>query len=271
LETLNFELILLAMTESKSSLRWWPFLAVDAIFLALAALLLGQGHKPLLWWEAVLLIVCVAAGASCCLFPLLQRNQDEQTLAQARVLADALNQLQKIDEVAAQIVGATNQWREFRQQTDEISASNKSLAGSIASEAKAFGEFLQKANDSEKGHLRLEAEKLRRAEIEWLQVVIHILDHISGLYQAARQTGQSGLIEQIGQFHNVCRDIARRVGLAPVTGREGEPFDPNLHQLTEKTAPVENAAVGETLTPGYTFQGKLVRRALVALKEPAGV
>jgi molecular chaperone GrpE (heat shock protein) len=259
------------MTDSKSSLPWWPFLAADALFLALAALLLQQGHKPLLLWEAVLLIACVAAGAACCLIPLLRRNQDEQALAQARVLADALNQFQKIDEVAAQIVGATSQWREFRQQTDEISASTKSLAGSISAEAKAFREFLQKAGDSEKSHLRLELEKLRRTETEWLQVVIHILDHVSALYQAARQSGQPGLIEQIGQFHNGCRDVARRVGLAPISGREGEPFDPNLHLLKDNSVPAEKAAVGETLALGYTFQGKLVRRALVALKEPAAV
>jgi|ERR1700722_12474958 molecular chaperone GrpE (heat shock protein) len=258
------------MTESKSSLPWWPFLTADALFLAFAVLLLQQGHKPLLLWEAVLLIGCVAAGAACCLIPLLRRNQDEQALAQARLLADALNQIQKIDEVASQIVGATSQWREFKLQTDEISASAKSLVGSISAEAKAFSEFLQKANDAEKSHLRLEIEKLRRGETEWLQVVILILDHGSALYQAARQTGQPGLIEQIGQFHIGCRDIARRVGLAPVAGRDGEPFDPNLHQLKDKVAPKENATVGETLAPGYSFQGKLVRRALVALKEPAG-
>jgi molecular chaperone GrpE (heat shock protein) len=263
------------MTESKSSLPWWPFVAADALFLGLAALFLRQGHTPLLWWEAVLLIACVAAGAVCGLLPFLRRNQDEQALAQARLLADALNQLQKIDDVAAQIVGATNQWREFRLQTDEVSASTKTLAGSIAAEAKVFSEFLQKANDSEKGHLRLEAEKLRRAETEWLQVVIHILDRVSALYAAARHSGQPGLFEQLGQFQNGCRDIARRVGLAPVTGREGDPFDPTLHQQKDKTAATENAVVGETLAPGYTFQGKLVRRTLVALKsrseEPAGV
>jgi molecular chaperone GrpE (heat shock protein) len=256
------------MTESKSNLPWWPFLAADGLFLGLALLLLAQGHKPLLWWEALLLIICVAAGAACCLLPFLKRHQDEQVLAQAQVLAEALNQFQKINEVVEHILGATNQWREFRLQTDEVSASSKALAGSIATEANAFKEFLQKANDAEKGHLRLEAEKLRRAELEWLQVVIHILDHISALYAAARQSGQPGLIEQIGQFHNSCRDTARRVGLAAVTGRDGEAFDPNLHQLRDKAAPGENAEVAETLAPGYTFQGKLVRRALVALKEP---
>jgi molecular chaperone GrpE (heat shock protein) len=255
------------MTDSKSSLPWWPFLAADALFLGLAGLLLQQGHKPLLGWEAALLITCVAAAAGFWMLPFLRRHQDEQSLAQARVLTDALNQIQKIDQVAAQIVGATNQWREFQQKTDEISASSKSLAGAIAAEAKGFSEFLQKASDSEKAHLRLEAEKLRRAETEWLQVVIHILDHVSALNVAARRSGQPAYAEQIGQFHKSCHDIARRIGLGAVTGREGEPFDPNLHQLREKVAPEENTVVGETLVPGYTFQGQLVRRPLVALNQ----
>jgi molecular chaperone GrpE (heat shock protein) len=258
------------MTDLKSNLPLWPFFAADAFLVGLAFLLLRQGHKPLLWWEALLLILCVAAAAWCCLLPFLRRNQDEQSLAQARLLMNALNQIQRIDQVAAQIVGATNQWREFQEQAGEITASSKSLAGSIAAEAKAFSEFLQRANDAEKAHLRLEAEKLRRAETEWLQVVIHILDHVSALSLAARRSGQPALIEQIGQFHNSCRDAARRIGLAPMAGREGEPFDPNLHQLRDKAAPEENAVVGETLAPGYTFQGQLVRRVLVALKEPAG-
>jgi hypothetical protein len=248
----------------------WPFFTADAFFVGLAFLLLQQGHKPLLWWEALLLIVCVAAAAWCCLLPFLRRDQDEQSLAQARLLSDALNQIQNIDRVAAQITGATNQWREFQEHAGELSVSTKSLAGSIVAEAKVFSEFLQRANDGEKAHLRLEVEKLRRAESEWLQVVIHILDHVTALSLAARRSGQPALMEQIGQFHHSCRDAARRIGLAPMAGREGEPFDPKLHQLRDKTTPEENAVVGETLAPGYTFQGQLVRRALVALKEPAG-
>jgi hypothetical protein len=101
------------MTESKSSLPLWPFFAADAFFVGLAFLLLRQGHKPLLWWEALLLIICVAAAACCGLLPFLRRNQDEQSMAQARLLTDALNQIQNMDRVAAQITGATNQWREF--------------------------------------------------------------------------------------------------------------------------------------------------------------
>jgi molecular chaperone GrpE (heat shock protein) len=186
------------------------------------------------------------------------------------MLTDALSQIQRIDQVAAQIAGATNQWREFQRETGEMSKSTKTLAESMAAEAKSFSEFLQRANDGEKARLRLEIEKLRRAEADWLQVVIHILDHVSALYRAARLSGQPELAEQIGQFHNACRDAARRIGLAPVAVRADEPFDPKLHQLKDNAAPGENAVVGETLAAGYTFQGQLVRRALVALKEPAG-
>jgi molecular chaperone GrpE (heat shock protein) len=256
------------MTDSKSTLSSWPFMVADVFFLLLAVLLLRQGHKPLLWWEALLLIACVVLAAGCFLFPFLRRTKDEQSLAQARLLTDALNQIQRIDQVAAQIVGATNQWREFHEQAGEVSASTKSLAVSIAAEAKAFTEFLQKANDAEKNHLRLEAEKLRRAETEWLHVVILILDHVSALSLAARRSGQPGLIEQISQFHNNCREAARRIGLSPMAPADGEPFDPKLHQLKDKTAPNENALVGETLAPGYTFQGQLVRRAVITVKDP---
>ena len=46
-------------------------------------------------------------------------------------------------------------------------------------------EFLAKANDSEKGFLRLEVDKLKRAEGEWLQTLVRILDHVNALHQGA--------------------------------------------------------------------------------------
>ena len=41
----------------------------------------------------------------------------------------------------------------------------------MTAEARAFQQFLDKANDTERNHLRLEVEKLRRAEGDWLQVL----------------------------------------------------------------------------------------------------
>jgi geranylgeranyl pyrophosphate synthase len=71
--------------------------------------------------------------------------------------------------------------------------------------------------------------------------------------------------EQLNGFQNSCRDVARRVGLAPFVPATGEPFNAKIHQLTDGAAPPEGSRVGEILATGYTYQGKLLRPALVTL------
>lgn len=262
------------MTNAESTLPLWPFLVADALFLGAASLIFYRGHQPLLWWEALFLVACVAAAAGSMVAPFLRRNRDAQALAQARLLADVSSQLQKLGDLAAQISSATSQWRAFHDQTALAAANVKTVAGSISAEVTTFGEFLQRVNDTEKTHLRLEAEKLRRAEQEWLQVMVYLLDHVFALFQAARRSGQPGLIEQISHFQNSCRDAARRVGLVATMAPAGEPFDSKAHQLEGNSAPPENALVAETLVTGYTYQGQPLRRAVVALQgngSPAGV
>jgi molecular chaperone GrpE (heat shock protein) len=255
------------MTESESSLPLWPFVTADAAFLALAGLFLRLGHRPLLWWEVCCLTLCVAGAAWCLITPFLSRHRDEQTLAQARVLAGAMSQLQNIGQLAAQITGATSQWREYQEQAALTAANAKAVADLMAAEFKSAGDFLQRINDTEKAHLRVETEKLRRAEQDWLQAMVHTLDHVFALFQAARKTGQPGLIEQIGHFQNSCREAARRLGLVPLVAQAGDPFDPAGHQLKDGVVPPEGAVIAETLATGYTYQGQLLRRVLVAVQE----
>ncbi len=255
------------MTNDSQSPPLWPFLLVDALFLGVAVLLLELGHRPLLWWEAAGLILCAAAGAGVFLTPFLRRSANSQTLAQAEKLADAAGKIQKLDELANQISNSTAQWQAVQDTAAKTAQTATDLAQNMAAEAKAFTEFLQKANDAERAHLRLEAEKLRRNETEWLQIVIRLLDQVYALFQAALQSGQPALAEQIGHFQNACRDISRRAGLAVVTPLAGEPFDPKRHQLIHDDDAEENALVLDTLAPGYTYQGQLVRRALVRLQE----
>ena len=127
----------------------------------------------------------------------------------------------------------------------------------MTTEIREFNEFQVKLNDTEKGALRLEVEKLRRAEGEWLQVVARILDHIFALHNAAARSGQPELAEQIGQFQNACRDAARRVGLAPFNAAPDEKFDAQKHRAHGVENPPAEAVVAETLAPGMTFQGRL--------------
>src|SRR5204862_3437316 len=105
--------------------------------------------------------------------------------------------------------------------------------------------------------LRLEVEKLRRAEQDWVQVLVRMLDHIYALHQGALRSSHPNVASQVGSFQNACRDVARRVGLSSFTAQESEPFDSQRHQLIDdKVKPPADALVAETLATGFTFQGK---------------
>jgi molecular chaperone GrpE (heat shock protein) len=136
----------------------------------------------------------------------------------------------------------------------------------MAREIREFNEFQSRMNDTEKAALRLEADKLRRVEGEWLQVVARILDHVFALHNAAARSGQPDLAEQIGHFQHACRDSARRVGLAPFGAEAGEKFDGQKHRAHGVENPPADAAVAELLAPGLSFQGRLLRPALVKLQ-----
>ena len=138
-----------------------------------------------------------------------------------------------------------------------------------SSDLKDFIAFMQKANDSEKATLRLEVDKLRRTESDWLQVIVRMLDHTYALYQAAVNSGQPHLVQQLGNFQFALRDAARRIGLAPFVPAPNEPFDPKMHQpADEKSKPEPGAVVVETIATGFTYQGQMLRPALVALQTP---
>jgi hypothetical protein len=130
---------------------------------------------------------------------------------------------------------------------------------------------MKKMNDTEKATLKLELEKMRRGEVEWLQVLVHVLDHIFALHIAAARTGDVKFAEPIGTFQNACHGIARRVGLTPFVAGPDEPFNAERYQVVDsKEAPPAGAVISETVGSGYTFQGRLLRPALVRLRGAAG-
>ena len=63
----------------------------------------------------------------------------------------------------------------------------------------------------------------------------------------------------------------RRVGLVGFAPTLKDVFNPQVHQLEDATATPQGAVcVNEILALGYTYQGELVRKALVKV-EPANV
>lgn len=116
-----------------------------------------------------------------------------------------------------------------------------------------------------KPHLRLEVEKLRRGEGEWLQLVVHLLDHVHALHRAGVRSGQPSVIEQLTQFQNACRDVVRRTGIGIIDAQPRQPFDSKIHQTLDGAEAPADSLIAEGLAPGVSYQGQLVRRCLVQL------
>jgi molecular chaperone GrpE (heat shock protein) len=252
------------LTEPK--LPKWPFCLGDLLLLGAAYLICSRGSAPLGHWEAACAVLCVAAGTLVGVAPFVLEYRARVRMAEGRGLATVTSLVQNLEGIAGQIGGATGRWQEAQEHAEKTARAAKEMAERMTGEVKGFTEFMQRANDSEKATLRLEADKLRRGEVEWLQLVVRLLDHVYALNQGALHSGQPNVIEQVGIFQNACRDAVRRVGLTPFVAQESEPFDAQRHQaLGDDAKPPADATVAETVATGYTFQGRMVRPALVRL------
>lgn len=252
------------------SLSKWPFYVADLLLLGLALWILKHYPHPLPLWPATLMAACVGAAALLGVWPHRMEYQTAVKFAEADGLTSAVSEIRNVQTLGEMIRLATGQWQGVQDQAAKTVSAAKEIAERMAAEARAFADFMHKANDSEKATLRLEIDKLRRGEGQWLQVLVHLLDHVFALYQAGARSGQANLLEQLGHFQEACRDIARRVGLTPFEAPPDAPFDAEKHQVVEgQPQPPPDARIAQTLATGYTFQGALLRRSVVALQDGA--
>jgi molecular chaperone GrpE (heat shock protein) len=243
----------------------------DAILVGLIIFICaGRLASPIGGWTILAILLAGALGALIAVAPYVLEYQAAVKMVETGAMVSTISQVQNLEEIAKQIGGATAQWHDVQEQAARTAAGAKELTERMTAEAASFTEFLQKANDGEKANLRLEVEKLRRSEGEWLQIVVRMLDNTYALHQAGMLSGQPNLIEQLGQFQNACRDVARRIGLVPFAPAVDDKFDARIHESPEApSAPVADARIRATIATGYTFQGQLIRRALVSFQNSA--
>jgi len=250
----------------------WIFLIGDVLLLALAYFIVWKSPHPIAKWEIIACFASAALGTVVGALPFILDYRAMGKLIEVNALGAVAEKIQNLEKLAAQISSATNQWAGVQESvqgnSDKTVAVTKEIADRMAEEIRLFSEFMKKMNDSEKATLRLEVEKLRRGELEWLQVLVHILDHVFALHTAAMRSGDVKFAAPITTFQNACRDTARRLGLTPFVVEAGEPFDAERHQVAgSKEMPPAGAVVAETIGSGYTFQGRLLRPALVRLRD----
>ncbi|HSY19345.1 MAG TPA: nucleotide exchange factor GrpE [Candidatus Acidoferrales bacterium] len=257
---------------SEWKVAWQPFVAANVVLVLAAAGVIWKAAHPISLNVALVATGCVALGSLLGCLPFILEYRAVKKLVEVNALTTVVEQLGDLKKYSAQVAAATDQWASVQEatkgNTDKTVIAAREIAGRMTEEIREFNEFQVKLNDTEKGALRLEVEKLRRTEGEWLQVVVRILDHIFALHNAAARSGQPELAEQIGNFQNACRDAARRVGLTPYNAAPDEKFDAQKFRAHGVETPPADAVVAETLAPGLTFQGRLLRPALVRLQDP---
>lgn len=244
-----------------------PFVLGDLLLLAIAGGIAYQSPHPLSPALIALVLAAAAIGAWLLVTPFILQYRAQLQIADAESFGSAVTQMEHLQKIQAAITGATAMWQNVQLESARTVNTAKEVADGMAHEAKTFMEFMQKANDSEKAALRVDVDKRQRMELEWLQVTVRILDHVFALNQAAVQSGQPGLIENLNQFQFACRDAARRVGLAVVEVQPGEAFNPEIHQLPDGAPAPADAKVGRVLAIGYTWQGRLLRPVVVTLSD----
>ncbi|MFQ3168965.1 MAG: hypothetical protein ACI8QI_001521 [Limisphaerales bacterium] len=255
------------MSESSApKIEKWPFIAGDVALLMMAWLVYyhSEAFDGL---QAFWCFACVAVGAWVLVTPFLKEFQAQADLTEAKELAASVEKISSVDVIAKQIENATEQWLHVEDRANEINAASREIAGKINAEAREFTEFLQKANDTEKNHLRLEVDKLNRAQVDWVKVVTGMLDHVFALNQAARQSGKEALIKQMNNFQAACRDVARRVGVVTNEPKPDEGFDAGKHQLRDPEAePEAGAKIIGIAAQGLSHQGQVLRKAVVVIE-----
>jgi len=250
----------------------WPFLLGDALLVWTACFIYIQSKLPMGFPELALACGCICVGAILAILPFVLDYRACARLAETGQLVSVVEQIQDVQKLAGQISDATGRWQFVQEESEKTVVAAKGIAERMTSEVKAFGDFMQRINDTEKATLRLEAEKLRRGETEWLQLVVRMMDHVHALHTAGVRSGQPRVIEQLTHFQNACRDVARRMGLIPFVAAPGDAFDPQKHERVEidgKAAGPSDpgSKVSETVASGYTFQGRLLRPALVRVEQ----
>ena len=258
------------MSESTApKITKWPFIVGDVALLLMAWLVYYESdpNTPFNGLEAFWCFACVAAGAWVMVLPYLREFQARADLTEASELAASVEKISSLEALTKQVENATEQWLHVEDRANEINATSKEIAGKINAEAREFTEFLQNANDTEKKHLRLEVDKLNRAQVDWVKVVTGMLDHVFALNQAGRQSGQEKLIRQLDNFQIACRDVARRVGVVTHEPKPDECFDGEKHQLRDPEAePESGAKIIGIAAQGLTHQGQMLRKTIVIIE-----
>ena len=255
----------MANSFGAPQVKKWPFFVGDLLLVVVAGWILVMSDYQPSGSNLAILVSCVGLGIFFGVLPFLAEFREESRRFDGTQLKSTLEQIQQLESVGELVSSASVQWQEIQGRCESVVKTAGDLANRTQAETDRLIEITEKADTRERDHLRLEVEKHRRGEREWLEVLVGIMDHVFALHRAAVRSQQTKLIKQIEGFQGACSEICRRVGLSHHVVPAGEVFNEKTHKILEGQEIPEHAVVGETLAPGYSFQGQPIRLPMVAL------
>lgn len=243
-----------------------PFLVADVLMLLVAGAIVYFSQWPLNFWQAALAAFAVFSGCAFLIIPFILEYKAAVKLEESEKFISTVEKIQKLEEVSKQITSATNYWQAAQAEAVKIVEAAGKIQQEVARQTREFSEFMARATDIEKASLRIEVQKLEQLHNDNVQVIMKLLDQVYALYRAALASGNQRIIEQISLFQMNCRQIAEKIGLIAFDGKSGEKFDSERHINVDRSATTpKGAVISGPIAPGYTYQTKMIRQALVAV------
>src|SRR5688572_20481402 len=179
--------------QKSVKLAKWPFYLADVLLSGVIVFVLYQlgtfeGTGEMLIVGGCLAAAAIAAWIS--IVPWLKEHETSAHLNESSNLKSSVEQIKGIEKTADLIRQSNAQWQGVQEASNRTVTSAREISERMRLEAEEFMKFLSKAHDQERAGLRLEAEKLRRTEGEWIKVTVQILDHVYALFRAGVRSGQ---------------------------------------------------------------------------------
>ena len=244
----------------------WPFVVGDLILVGVAGwIFVGSNFQPV-GWNLAMIVACLGMGIFFSVLPFLAEYREESRRFDGTQFKSTLEQIQQLESIGELVSAATGQWQDVQSQCEGVVKTASEVAERTKLETDRLVEITGKADTRERDHLRLEVEKHRRGEREWLEVLVGIMDHVFALHRAAVRSGQEKLIKQIEGFQGACGEICRRVGLSQYVVAAGDVFDAKIHKVLDGREVPASGVIEETLAPGFSFQGHPIRLPMVSVR-----
>lgn len=116
--------------------------------------------------------------------------------------------------------------------------------------------------------LKEQTEFVERASASLVSSLLPVLDNFDLAVSAAEDTKEfDKMLRGIEMVYGELKEVLKGVGLRPIEAR-GQRFDPNLHEAALEVPGAEEGEleVVEVLRPGYTFNGRVLRPAMVKVR-----